>query len=158
MIKTRFLIAACSVLLAFTACKKKDDAAKTDQGSGSAATATKPTESKPAETKPAGGGDITSAADYETRGNALMDKMIGIFAADGKDCDKLAADINKFLDDSKGDMDAVMAYEKAHPDDKKAMDKKNEAKTKEFMEKAGPAIEGCKDNKALQDAMAKMPG
>ena len=158
MIKNRILIAACAVLLSFTACKKKDDTTAAS-GSGSAATtATKPTESKPAETKPAGGGDIANASDYETRGNALMDKMINIFATDGKDCDKIAADMNKFMDENKGEIDSIMAYEKAHPDDKKAMDKKNEAKTKDFMEKAGPAMESCKDNKALQDAMAKMPG
>ena len=172
MTKTRLLIAACSALLFASACKKNDAAKPADK---TATTAAKPAETKPgtpdqakpaeattpaaapAATAPAAAGPVTSADDYQTRGTALLDKMTAIFAADGKDCAKIAADVSKYVDDNKAEIDAVTAYEKAHPADKKAWDEKNKAKTDDFMAKAGPAMDACKDNKALQDAMAKLP-
>ena len=177
MTKTRLLIAACSALLFASACKKNDAAKPADKA---ATTAAKPAETKPATpdqakpadttapaaapaapaapaAAPAAAGPVTSADDYQTRGTALLDKMTAIFAADGKDCAKIAADVSKYVDDNKGEIDAVTAYEKAHPADKKAWDQKNKAKTDDFMAKAGPSMEACKDNKALQDAMAKLP-
>jgi hypothetical protein len=134
MINRRILIALSSSLLFFAACKKKDDG-------------------KPA----AASGPIANTADYEARGNALFDKMISIFQADGKECDKLAADLNKFMDDSKSDMEAMTTYDKAHPADKEAFNKKIEARADDLMKALAPAMEACKDNKALADAMAKMP-
>ena len=120
-------------------------------GAGDTATPT-PTATAPA----AGGGAITSTDDYVAKGTAMLDKMTAIFAADGTDCDKLAADITKFMADNKGTMDAAKEWEKAHPDDKKAMDKKAEPQEKAFMDKAGPAIDKCKGNKALEEALKGM--
>jgi hypothetical protein len=109
--------------------------------------------------KKGGGGDATinSAADYESKAMGFMDKFIGVFTADGTDCGKLAKDITKLMDDNKALMDNAKAWEKAHPDDKKALDTKMEAKFKDFMDKAGPAMTACKDDKDLQAAMSKMP-
>ena len=115
-------------------CKKKDDAA-----------ATKPS------------GEIT-AADYEARNGAMMDKAIALFAGADKDCDKAAAQVSKFLDDNKPEMDALVAFEKGHADIKKQVDEKVKDKTMKFMETAGKVLEPCKDNKAMQEAVKKMPG
>ena len=140
------LLFACSLVVAAGACKKKDDAG---QGSGAAPVA--------AVAKPAGAADTISNNDeYQSKATAAFDKMVGLFTGDGKDCDKLAADLSKFADDNVGLFAAAKTYEKAHPDDKKALDTKMEAKQKDFMEKAGPAMDACKDHKGLAAAMDKL--
>lgn len=159
----RTLIALCSILLVASACKKKEEEAKPAEPTAE----TKPAEAKPAEPAPApapapaeakaGGATFANAAEYEAKANELMDKMTAMFVADGKDCAKLATDLSKLVDDNKSSFDAASVFEKANPDAKKALDKKMEARSKDFQAKAGPAIEACKDNKALQDAMAKVP-
>jgi hypothetical protein len=171
MTNHRILIAVCAAFLFVTACKKKDDqpasggdkaaetkpAEKPTDDPGKAPAADDPRKSpagdKPAD-KPAGGGAIANTADYEARGTAVMDKLMGIFTADGKNCDKLAADITKFIEDNRADMEAVTAYEKAHPADKTAIEKKMEAKAKEFTAKLTPAMDACKN---LQEVIAKIP-
>lgn len=140
------------LLVTTAACKKKDDAAKTDDKAGEAA---KPAD-KPAD-KPAGGGDMT-AADYEAKNVEMMDKVTAAFASAGTDCDKAAAAVSKFFDDNKAQMDALDAFEKAHPDVKKQVEDKHQDKTKAFMDTAGKLMESCKDNKAMQAAMSKIPG
>jgi hypothetical protein len=139
-----------SVLLATAACGKKDDAAKSDD---KAKTAEK-TADKPAD-KPAG--EMT-AADYEAKNVDMMDKAAAMFASAGTDCDKAAAVIGKFFDDNKAPMEALVTFEKAHPDVKKQVDDKYKDKTKAFQDTIGKVIEPCKDNKAMQDALKKFPG
>lgn len=135
--------------LVTSACSKKDDAAKT----GDKAAADKPAD-KPVD-KPAG---EMSAADYEAKNTAMMDKAISTFGGLDKDCDKAAATVGKFFDDNKADMMALEAFEKGHPDVKKAVDEKTKDKTQKFMETAGKVMDACKDNKAMQEAVKKMPG
>jgi hypothetical protein len=164
------LIAVVVFSFAAMACGKKDSkdskkpAAKptpTDMAKGNgtdkmaAPTPGAPTPAAP--TAPAAGGDIKDAADYEAKGTAVMKQMIDIFATDGKDCAKLAADVNKFMDANLGNFKAFDAFEKAHPDAEAALKTKEEALSKEFEAKAGPSIDACKDNKDLQAALAKMP-
>jgi len=129
-----------------------------DPGGGSAAVAGEPQGTdKPAEVKPAAGAGFASDADYEAKGFAAFDKMMAIFAAAGTDCDKLAADMTTFITENKEMMEAADAYEAAHPDAKKALDAKMQAKMKEGEGKMGAAMEACKDSKALADAMSKLP-
>jgi hypothetical protein len=164
MTKSSILIAMCSALLAFTACKKKEDAGSatgtmsSDKPSAEAKPTDKPMAPAAAPAAaPAGGAAVADVGDYEKRALVMMDKLIGLFSADGSNCDKLAGDLTKALDDNKAEIDAIVAYEKAHPDDKKAVDKKTKAKTDEFMAKATPALDACKNSKPLADALAKMP-
>jgi hypothetical protein len=167
MKKMHLLVAVCAAVLFVAGCKKTDQAKPADNGP--AAPAAKTTD-QPAAPTPApaatptaptpsasGGGAIASTADYEAKGTDMMDKLTAIFTSDGKDCDKLASDVGKFIADHKADFDTVGAYEKAHPADKKAFDAKTKDKQKVFMDTAGPALEACKSNKALGDALAKMP-
>jgi hypothetical protein len=89
------------------------------------------------------------------RGTAMADKMVAVFSE--KDCDKLAANISSFLDTNKPEIAALDAWEKGHDADKKALDKQSDAKMKEFQKSVGPILDKCKGNKALDDALAKMP-
>src|SRR5690242_7105323 len=113
-------------------CNKKKDDAKTDKAGDMAkpAEAPKPagtTATAPAPTPtptPAAAGEM-SAADYEAKDVAMMDKAIATFGAADADCDKAAATAGKFFDDNKADTDALEAFEKAHPDVKKQVEEKN---------------------------------
>ncbi len=98
---------------------------------------------------------VSSSDDYKTRGMDMIAKMVDVFKE--TDCDKLAANISGFIDNNKGAIDALKAWEKDHKDDKKAGDKAAEDKMKDFMGTVGPIMEKCKGNKALEDAMKKMP-
>jgi hypothetical protein len=40
---------------------------------------------------------IGSAADYEARALALLDQLRAVFETDGKDCAKLAGDLETFM-------------------------------------------------------------
>ena len=155
MFKT-LALTTCTLLLLTTGCKKKDEAKTADPSMEAKPGETKPAE-KPTEMKPAMGGTITNAADYEAKANDMMDKMTALFVADGKDCDKLAADMSAFLDTNKDGFAATKTFETANPDAKKALDTKMEPRMKDFQAKAGPSLDACKDNKALQAAMSKMP-
>ena len=105
-----------------------------------------------------GSGPIASSAEYRAKALGIMDGMIAVFANADGDCDKLAAAVTKFVDDTKPTFDAAEAWEKTHPEDKAETDRASEAKIKKFEEVATPVMTRCKDNKALDEAMKKMPG
>jgi hypothetical protein len=139
-----------ATLLLFTACKKKDE--------------TKPAEAPAAEKKaadpaaPAAGEvKVADAAQYETLGTDLTNKLLALFAAGGKDCDKLAVDLTKFGDDNRKVFEALKAFEKDHPDAEKAFDEKMKGREKEFEEKVGPAFEACQNHEGMKKAMQNMP-
>src|SRR5262245_2108189 len=147
MITSRALAIACSLSLLTVACKK-DDAKPLEQKQADPKPAEptpppppvepKPPEPKPPEPAPPA---AMTAAEYETRSLESFDKFSAIFTASGKDCDKLATAINKLIDNEKVFYEAAIAYEKANPDVKKAVEKKTAAKQKDFERKAGPAFE-----------------
>jgi hypothetical protein len=172
MLKT--LIITLIVSMTLLGCKKKDDSGSTDKGAGSSAAPPAPVvaDAPPVEPAPpavgSGSADQGSAAkpavtatpvasndDYKKRGTALLDKIVEVFKE--KDCDKLAAAITSFVDSSQAEFDAVNAWEKSHEADKKALEKSNAAKKKKFLDSLNPTLERCQSNKALQDALAKMP-
>ena len=141
------------LLVTATACKKKDDAAKTDDKTA------QPTEQKAVEQKPgdpAPAGEL-SPGDYEAKNIDLMDKAIATFGAVGSDCDKGAIAVGKYFDDNKAQLEATRAFEKAHPDVQKQVEDKNKDKTKLFMDSVKKVMDTCKDNKAMQDALTKLP-
>jgi len=142
------------LLVTAAACKKKDETKVDDN-------AAKPTEQKTdqptdqkADPKPAG--DLTPG-DYEAKNIEIMDKAIAAFSGSGGDCDKTAAAVNKFIDENLDQMKTLSAFEKAHADVKKQVEDKNKDKTKLFMDTVGGALEKCKDNKALQEAVKRLP-
>ena len=147
--------------LAFVGCKKKDDAAtgaatKSAEPAAGGAAATPPATPPAA---PAGGVTIASDDEYVSKALAQTAKLTDIFKAGGTNCDKIADDITKLATDDKALMAALQAYEKAHPDAQKKFDEAAKPKQAEFEGAAGPAMNACKDNKKLSDAMSKMaPG
>lgn len=106
--------------------------------------------------KKAGGppSEIKSTDDYKAGAAAMMDAMKGLF--DESDCDKLAANIKSYKDTNKAGLDSMKAWEKAHPEDEKAMKKEMEPKMKEMMGPMMAVMMKCKDNKGLEEAMKDM--
>jgi hypothetical protein len=140
-----------ATLLLFTACKKKEETK-----AGETTTAVEKKADDKAAT-PAGEKVIVNATEYETLGMDMTNKLLALFVAGGKDCDKLAADLTKFGDDNRKLFEAIKAFEKANPDAEKAFDKKMEGREKEFEEKVGPAFEACQNHEGMKKAMQNMP-
>ena len=149
------IILLASVLL-FSACKKKDEAKPTEPTAVEKKEGDKPVEAKPAEGTPPEN-KIVNANDYESKATDITNKMLAVFVAAGKDCDKLAADMTKFINDNKTVMESLTAFEKTNPDAEKAFDKKMEGREKEMEEKLSPAFEACKDHAGLKQAMSNLP-
>lgn len=155
--------------LAATGCSKKKEEPAADKPATEAAkpTEAKPADTKPAETKPAdeaakpaepaaAAGAVTFKSDdeYLAAGKASMDKFVEAFKSAGDDCDKLAANIKALAADP-----VVLAsneYEKAHPEAKKKFEEAAKAESEKVMAAAMPALEKCKDNKAVADAFKSL--
>lgn len=150
---TRILIA--SLLLA-GACKKSEDAKPATKAvepgsatapAGSAAAAAEPTPAAPATS--------LDAASYATRAGTFMGDFTNVFASAGTDCEKLAAGVNKFIDDNKSLIVEMRAYEKAHPEAKTALDDKMQVEYKKQQETMLPVLQACAEKKPVQDALAR---
>ena len=161
---TRILLVSC---LLFAACKKNDEAKPAapqaaekkvdDKAPAAAATPPElPKTGEPAKVA-AAGVTIANAAEYDTKATELTEKVIGAFTANGKDCDKLAAELSKVIDDNRATFDGLKAFETANPDSKKAFDAKMEPREKEFEEQIGPSIVACQSHAGLKAALEKMP-
>ena len=98
---------------------------------------------------------IKTTDEYNTGGLALLTKVVAVFKADGTSCDKIADDITKLAADNDGFLKATTTYEKAHPEAKKDFENVSKATMKDFEAAAGPAMQACKDNKKLTEALAK---
>jgi hypothetical protein len=166
MTKTRVLVVLCAALIAVASCKKKegeeggakDQPAAADKMAGGDKTAGGDKMAGGDKAAPAAGGAISTPADYEAKSTDLMTKISAVFTADGKDCDKLGADLGKFFTDNKATFDAIDAFEKSNADAKKAFNTKTKAQQDDIGGKMGAAGDACKDNKAFMDMMAKIPG
>jgi hypothetical protein len=147
--------------LAVVGCKKKEEAAPaaapaagSAKPADTAATPAAPATPPPA--APSGNTTFASDDDYVAKSSAAMDKMTALFKGAGTDCDKLAADLSKFADENKGMMVASEEYTKTHPDAKKKFDDATKSKMTEFEAAANTAMGACKDNKKVNEAMAKL--
>jgi hypothetical protein len=161
--KTTLSIVFLAAALAFAGCKKKEEPASNAMGSGTAPAATAPatpaapTPAAPTPAAPAAGGDmIASDDDYLAKANVTLDKMTNVIKSAGSDCDKLAAELEKFTAENKGLLKAAAAYETAHPEAKKKFDDANKDKMAAFQAAADPAFTACQGNKKVGEAMAKM--
>jgi len=158
------MIAVCSFGLLAGACKKKDDAKKTDTPAAATDPAAKPADgtkpadptAKPADpaAKPADPAAPAAGADDAQKYVDLMTNLGKVFAADGKDCAKLATDVKKYVADNKATFEAMKKRDEAQtPEQKKAEDEKYKPQMDQFMKDIGPSAEACKDNKDLDAAM-----
>ncbi len=153
-------IALLSCLL-LAACKKKDEAKPVEPTAVKSAPEA-PTAAAPAKaTEPAKPAviavTIASAAEYDTKATELFDKLVGVFAADGKDCDKLAADLTKLTDEQGALFAGLQAFEQANPDAKQAFDDKMKGREKDYEAKVAPSFEACQKHEAVIAAIAKLP-
>jgi len=97
-----------------------------------------------------------STAQYEARNTELMTAITAVFAADGKDCPKLAGAIERFLVERKADMEAVVAFESSHPKDRANYELNTGLRLqREFAERANPALEACANDQQFQDAWSR---
>jgi hypothetical protein len=100
---------------------------------------------------------FANAAEFEAKGTGLTNSILAVFKTAGKDCDKLAADLTKVLDDNLGLIEGIRAFEKENPKEAKAFDKKMKPRQKEFEATIGPAMEACQDHEGLQKAVQRLP-
>ena len=118
MLRTRTLAVSLTMLVA---------CAKADQ----------PGPAKPVAAKPAA--PVATAAgnsELENKGIAMMQQMGDLFAANAKDCDKLADGIKAFVAQNKALLAQLSALEKSEPDaDKKAFEARNVGTQEEVMKK-----------------------
>jgi hypothetical protein len=164
MLRT-FKIALFSATMLAAACKKSDKpATMTPEPTTKAADSTKAADptAKPADptAKPA---DPVAAAtgtnsELETKGVAMMQRMADMFAADAKDCEKLAADVKGFIAQNKELLGQLMAMEKKQSEpERTAFEARNKAAQDAMMQKMTPAMNSCRDNKSLEAAMKEFP-
>ena len=151
-----------AIALAAFGCSKKTD--KAPPVADKTAPAAPTTDDKAAETPPAAAptaapaaaGDIASDADYIAKSKVAMTQLVDMFKADGTDCDKIAADLEKLQTDPQ--FVAIEAYEKAHPDAKKQLDAETKDQEKAFEAAAEPGIKACQDNEKVMNALSKLGG
>ena len=148
----RTLAIALFSMALMVGCKKKEDAKKDET---KPAETTQPTEApKPAEgTAPAAApaGDAQKYVD-------LMVNFGKVFAADAKDCTKLAANIKKYVADNRATFEELKKRDATMtPEQKKAEDEKYKPQMEQFMKDMQPAMENCKNNKDVEAAMKEVP-
>jgi hypothetical protein len=115
----------------------------------------KPAEPTPRVVKPAGG--LNTAAEYEAKAFDLTDKLIAVFAGAGANCDKLADNLEIFLDANKTAIGATEAFETANPFAQDDLEPKLQGRVKKLVETSGMTIQKCGDDQRVQAALAKLP-
>lgn len=156
-----FTIALFSATMVVAACKNADKPAG-DPAARAAAVADKPT---PVTVAAKATGSAAPAADpgknseLETRGIALMQQIADLFAADGKDCEKLGADVKAFVAKHRPLLVELTTMEKAQsPAERTAFDARNHAVQEAVAEKMSPAMTACREHPSLIAAMKDFPG
>jgi hypothetical protein len=157
----RFRIATLLAVMAVAACKTSDKpAAPKPAPTGAAAPAAKPAAPTARADPPARPADPALAAvvdsQLQTRSIAMMRRMADLFAADGKDCEKLAADLKTFIADNKSllsQLDALTEEQKeAFPANVDVA-----AVQATIAEKMQGAMIACAENPSLRAAMQEFP-
>jgi len=148
----RTLAIALFSMALLVGCKKKEEAKKDET---KPAETTQPTEApKPAEGATPAAAGVGDAQKYVD----LMVNFGKVFAADAKDCGKLATDIKKYVADNRATFEEMKARDgKMTPEQKKAEDEKFKPQMEQFMKDMQPAMENCKTNKDVEAAMKDVP-
>ena len=107
----------------------------------------------PAKTEPAG-----SNTELETRGLAVMQRMADMFAADAKDCDKLAIDLKAFAAENKPLIAQLYAHENRQtPEERAAFTRRNAVAQAAIGQKIQAALTACAANPGVLAAMKEFP-
>jgi len=107
---------------------------------------------KPADPAAAGPG---INPELETKVVTAMTRMGDIFAADAKDCEKLAVDVKAFVTENKDMFAQMKVIQKTlTPDQIAGFESRHKGMQESMMAKMDPATKACADNKNVQAAMA----
>ena len=163
----RMRSASLVFFLLVTACKDKPKATPAPAPAPQHAAAATPEAAtpapvaKPAEAAPAPaiepGGGFTTAAQYEAKAVDLVDKLTAVFAAAGTNCDKLADNLEVFLDENRAAFAGTDAFEAANPTAQANLQTKMQDKAHQFLTTANASMQACKTNARVTAALAKLP-
>jgi hypothetical protein len=163
---------SASILVVTAGCKKSDAPAGTKIEETKPADPTKAAEPKAGDTakpadpvkpaEPAKPADPPAAggtnSELENKAIAMMGKLGDVFAADAKDCEKLATDLRAFLNDNKATIAEMTALEKKQTEaEKTAFEARNKAAQEAAQAKMEPAAKACGDNKNVQAVLKDFP-
>jgi hypothetical protein len=158
-------IVCLALIVVVAACKEKQEAKPTPPAPAPAVEqqpAPTPPAEPPAPTaeparvvKPAGG--INTPAEYEAKAFDLTDKLTSAFAAAGTNCDKLADNLEIFIDANKAALASTDAFEAANPFAEDDLEPKLQARAKRLIQKMSVSMQACQKHQGVQTALAKLP-
>ena len=100
-----------------------------------------------------------SNTELETKGLAAMQRMADLFAADARDCDRLAADLKAFIADNKPLIAQLITLEDHQSDAQRAAFTRRNAATQAAIGlKMQSALTSCASNPGVLAAMKEFPG
>jgi len=97
---------------------------------------------------------LTSDDAFIANGRAIVQRLTSIFASDGQDCARLAADISKLSENPI--WSASTRYEDAHPEVRERFAAEQAEMGQRFAAVASQAVTACVKNDAFAAAIAKM--
>jgi len=140
MKKVSILVAALALTAALVGCSKEENASAPG-AAGEKAEAQK-----------------EAPSDVGELSITLTEKMADVFADNQADCDKMASSLASFIADNKDNFKKIKeAGEKQSLEEKKAFNEKYKERVDVAMKKMTPAIDACKANTKVQEAMKTMP-
>ena len=154
-------IACLVVVLLACACKEKQEAKPAPAPTPPPAPIVKkeepPVNTEPTKPviKPAGG--INTNEEYVQKALDLTDGLIKVFEVSGRNCDKLANNIETFIETNKDALAATDQFEHVNPSAEDDLEPKLQSRAKLLIEKAGFALKACDKHAGFQAAMAKLP-
>ncbi len=157
---------ACLLLVLVAACKEKQEIKPAPAAPPAPvaevkepAPAPPPIDTKPTGAqhvvKPAGG--ITTQIEYETKAFELTDKLTSVFAAAGTNCNKLASNLDVFLDENKAALQGTDEFEAANPFAEDDLEPKLQTRAKALIQKMAISMKACGKHEGVQTALAKLP-
>lgn len=155
----------CLALILVAACKEKQEAkpppappapeVKQEPAPTPPPETPKPTAEPARVVKPAGG--INTPAEYETKAFELTDKLTAVFAAAGTNCEKLADNLEIFVDANKAALASTDAFETANPFAEDDLEPKLQTRARTLIQKMNISMQACQKHQGVQAALAKLP-
>src|SRR5687768_6169550 len=148
----------CLLLIVVAACKTDKQEAKPSppavpdvkQEPPPVVEAAKPAEPPARVVKPAGG--INTPAEYEAKAFDLTDKLTAVFAAAGTNCDKLADNIDIFIDTNKQALASTDEFEAANPFAEDDLEPKLQTRAKTLIQRMSISMQACGKHQGVQAA------
>lgn len=94
----------------------------------------------------------------QNRGIAMMQQLAELFAANEKDCERLASALTKFTRDNKQLYEDLTEMEKKLSEaEREAFEIRNQAVQEAVIRKITPAVTACRGNASVEAAMNELP-